>query len=473
MNIDHDHKVTNKKIYPKGSAALLVVPTTIAFLILTSSMTGIFYSSPQLVFAQNETVTSENLWGEDVNVTSGKEIPGQKIYTFLNGSMPKEDISTLAAQAESGGIEVVEVIPEAGIIIVNESEGEVSPLADAGENANSLVATEPNRQVTVDSQSIPTGVDRIDAERPQASSSASESNTTSAGNDPVNATIGILDTGIDLDNPDLNVVENVSFVDWFSRSGDDVYGHGTHVAGIAAAKDNGMGVVGVAPGARLISIKVLNDIGSGTTQDILQGLAYVLENPDKFDVINLSLGQTGVSSALNNMISEIVDAGVPVVVSAGNSNLSARYHSPASAEDAITVSATYDGDGKCGALGPSYERGEQTITDDSFAPYSNHGEIVDIMAPGTLINSTIPGGGFEEKSGTSMAAPHVAGAIALYKSVFPDAPPSEIADIINGRALYVGDSCDSIQENGRGFINDWKDDDDDAEEPHLYSGTLQ
>lgn len=95
------------------------------------------------------------------------------------------------------------------------------------------------------------------------------------------------------------------------------------------------------------------------------------------------------------------------------------------------------------------------------------------MAPGTLINSTLPGGNFGEYSGTSMAAAHVSGAIALYKSIYPNTSISEIEELIIGGAVYVDDQCNIKTNNGRGYINDWKYDYDDVRESILYIGSLQ
>ena len=331
---------------------------------------------------------------------------------------------------------------------------------------------EKSRLFFIHSESIPTGVDRIDSER-------TVPNQREATDGPLtNATVGILDTGIDPNHPDLNVDLNLSksFAD-LSPNIDDVVGHGTHVAGIAAAKDNGEGVVGVAPGAKVVAIKVLNDFGWGITADILEGLEYVLENAEKIDVINLSLGGAGRSDAIDKAIRQIVDAGVPVVVSAGNSDNDASFYGPANSDAAITVSASYDSDGRCGGLGSSTEFNGVTMPDDSVATYSNWGPPVDVIAPGTLINSTVPGG-YDSFSGTSMAAPHVAGAIALLKSLLPEGWQGDSpADLVRGLALQGQGSetviCDPSVENGKGTLTNWTTDGDFSHEPHLYAGVSQ
>ena len=241
----------------------------------------------------------------------------------------------------------------------------------------------------------------------------------------VDVDIAILDTGIDSGHPDLDVYQSVSFV-----TGDltpvDGHGHGTHVAGIAAAVDDDDGVYGTAPGARLWAIKVVDATGFVSMSDLLAGLDYVMANADQIDVVNMSLGfstlsddgNCGATNAdpLHQAICAVVDAGVVVVASAGNSvpyGHDASLLGPASYDEVITVSAVVETDG----LGPGAGQGAGTIygPDNSFAgTFSNYGWDVDIAAPGVDVISTWPGGGYLAGSGTSAAAPHVAGAAALW-----------------------------------------------------------
>jgi subtilisin family serine protease len=236
---------------------------------------------------------------------------------------------------------------------------------------------------------------------------------------PVDADIAILDTGI-RDLPDLGVAGGHSCVGSDPGGWDDDNGHGTHVAGIAAAIDNDAGVVGVAPGARLWAVKVLDRSGGGTFSDVICGLDWVVENADaeSIDVINLSLsGATRAgehkncsSSAFHRAICAVVDAGIPVVVAAGNQGTNAKTRVPAAFKEVITVSGFADLDGEPGKLGG---RGCGHY-DDSFLSFSNYGRAVDIAAPGGCIVSYRLGGGLEAASGTSAASPHVAGAIAHF-----------------------------------------------------------
>ena len=225
----------------------------------------------------------------------------------------------------------------------------------------------------------------------------------------IDVDIAILDTGIDMNHPDLNVIEFVNFVE-NSSDDDDRQGHGSHVAGISAALDNDVGVVGVAPGAKLWAVKVLGDNGQGSLSSIVSGIDYVTQHADEIEVANMSLGGEFSSDILNQAITNSVAAGIIYVVAAGNDDTDAASFSPANHPQVITVSAIADSDGKSGGTGPQTSAG----SDDSFATFSNFGSVVDIAAPGVDIQSTFRDGGYARLSGTSMSSPHVAGVAALY-----------------------------------------------------------
>ena len=177
--------------------------------------------------------------------------------------------------------------------------------------------------------------------------------TDSNNNNPtVNADIAILDTGIDLTNPDLNVYNEISFVNGTTSANDD-NGHGTLVAGIAATKNNGFGVVGVAPGARLWDVKVLDSQGNGLISDIIKGVDYVTGHADQIDVVNLSFGLNDCfSPALDSAIQNSISKRIVYVGRAGNDHTDVAHYSPADFNNVIAVSAIVDTDGKCGGLGP-------------------------------------------------------------------------------------------------------------------------
>jgi len=216
------------------------------------------------------------------------------------------------------------------------------------------------------------------------------------GVDGTGGTAWIIDTGIDLDHPDLNVdgTRGATFVDRTTTPEDD-NGHGTHCAGIVGAIDNEIGVIGVAANATVVPVKVLNRRGSGTYDAIIAGVDYVADNASAGDVANMSLGG-GYSEILNSAVEAAAATGVKFALAAGNESTSATVKSPASAEhpNIYTISAMAEG--------------------DVWASYSNYDNPpVDYCEPGSSIYSTYKGGGYATMSGTSMAAPHAAGILLL------------------------------------------------------------
>jgi len=240
------------------------------------------------------------------------------------------------------------------------------------------------------------------------------------------------------------------------NSWEDDNGHGTHVAGIAAAIDNDQDVVGVAPGARIWAVKVLDSRGSGSFGDVICGLDWVVAHKDTIDVVNLSLSGSGSendecnSSGFHKAICGVVDAGIPVVVAAGNQGRNASTRVPASYDEVITVSAIGDSDGKPGSNGPNTCFGNR---DDTFANYSNFGDDVDIAAPGDCILSLSNTGDPHRESGTSEASPHVAGAIADFVASFTAEhgrrPTSE-----ESRDWLLSDEASTPQNSSDGFSGD-------------------
>lgn len=296
-------------------------------------------------------------------------------------------------------------------------------------------------------QTLPTGVNRANAD----ASSAQAGN----GSGSVDVDVAILDTGIDLDHPDLNVhtagAKNCSS----GRSADDGNGHGTHVAGTVGAKDDANGVVGMAPGARLWPVRVLNNKGSGTISAIVCGIDYVAAHADQIEVANMSLGGTGSDDgncgrsngdAMHQAVCGAVSAGVTFVVAAGNEADDAARHVPASYDEVITVSALADFNGLPGGGAAATCRSD---VDDTFASFSNYGSDVDLIAPGVCIRSTWRGGGYSTISGTSMAAPHVAGGAALYLAGHPTATPAAVRSALQAAGTTDwnnADDKDAVQE---------------------------
>ncbi len=296
------------------------------------------------------------------------------------------------------------------------------------------LAAKPGNQ-TAAAGNIPTGIDRIDGELSSAASGD--------GAGAVDVDVAIIDTGIDRDHPDLNVVagKNCST----GNSFDDGNGHGSHVAGTVAARDDGAGVVGVVPGARLWAVRVLNNAGSGTTSSVICGIDYVTANASSIEVANMSLGGSGSDSvcggsdSYHNAICRSVSAGVTYAVAAGNSSADSNNYRPATYEEVITVSALADFDGKSGGVGSATCRSDE---DDTFANFSNYGADVDLIAPGVCIHSTWKDGGYNTISGTSMASPHVAGAAALYKANNPSASPAAVKSALQSAGNLDWDNRD-------------------------------
>lgn len=331
---------------------------------------------------------------------------------------------------------------------------------------------------------IPTGIMRIDAEGVNESPMIT------------GTIVAIIDTGIDLDHPDLNVSQDC----WFSAYGpnrtdaDDGNGHGTHVAGTVAAKaHNSTGVRGVAPGATLCPVKVLDNSGSGAWSDIIAGIDYVTNRRIEFNdgasdgdagvnikVANMSLGGCAsvvfmwcvaepppgndscgvvngiVEDPMHQAICNSTATGVVYSVAAGNDGEDALYFVPAAYPEVITVSAIADYNGKGGA-GAKAPRGCNYGPDDSLASFSNYGATVDIAAPGVCILSTYKGGGTKMLSGTSMATPHVTGAIALV--------PLELIHYSSRDAAMK-----ALQKKSQASYCGFSGDLDASEEPMVYAG---
>jgi len=261
---------------------------------------------------------------------------------------------------------------------------------DALENEPMVAYVEADGTMNANAQTLPWGINRIDA----------DSSSTLAGNGSgavSNVNAYIIDTGIDTAHADLNVVKHVNFA---GGSNKDCHGHGTHVAGTVAAKDNTINVVGVAPGAPLTGVKVLGCGGSGTTSGVIKGVDWVTANAVKPAVANMSLGG-GASQALDDAVVRSANSGVFYALAAGNDGANACNSSPARAGAGINngIATT-----------------AATNSSDIEASWSNYGPCVDIWAPGVSVLSTRKGGGTTTFSGTSMASPHVGGTGSLYLS---------------------------------------------------------
>jgi len=288
-----------------------------------------------------------------------------------------------------------------------------------------VAAVSPDRAVSIDAQTLPTGINRVDADlSPTAAINGVDTR--------VNVDVAVIDTGVDLDHPDLNVYTAGAKNCSTGNSADDGNGHGSHVAGTIGALDNAIGVVGVAPGARMWPVRVLNNAGSGSWSSVVCGIDYVTAHASEIEVANMSLGGTGTddgncgrsnNDTLHQAICRSVAAGVTYAVAAGNESDNAANHVPAAYDEVITVSALADFNGQPGGGAAATCRSD---VDDTFADFSNYGPDVDIIAPGVCIYSSWKGAGYNTISGTSMATPHVTGGAALYKATHPTASPATV-----------------------------------------------
>lgn len=277
---------------------------------------------------------------------------------------------------------------------------------DALRGDPAVLLVEPN--VVVHAHQVPTGVNRIGAD------SVRNGARPPTGGDPV----AVLDTGV-ANHPDLNLAGGHNCTGGAPTDFRDRNGHGTHVAGTIGAMGK---VPGVAPGTKIYAVKVLGDNGRGSIDDVICGLNWVASSNLGIVAVNLSLGAncSGYetcnedtrsdceSSAWHIAVCNLTAAGIAVVASAGNDGRDARESVPARYDQVITVGAFTDTDGCIGGRGRASLSGNR---DDRRWRWSNFGPAVDVIAPGDDIRSTVPGG-YGLLSGTSMAAPHVTGAIA-------------------------------------------------------------
>ena len=318
-------------------------------------------------------------------------LPARKIVVFKRGvsefdksdalrraggslvkKLRQRDMATVALDEDSA----VALSKDARVLrIEDDAVVEALEAIDNGKQARLNSKKSPSQPAEV----LPWGINKIDAEQVWL-----------LGGVGAGVNVGVIDTGISSVHPDLiaNIKGGVSEVGYTSSWNDD-NGHGSHVAGIIGAVDNSIGAIGASPAANLYAIKVLDRRGSGYLSDVIDGVDWAIGSG--MNVINLSLGCDCPSESLHDAVARARDAGIVVVAAAGNSGGSVLY--PAAYPEAIAVAA---------------------VDSSGIAPYwSSRGPEVDLAAPGKSIYSTYKRTGYATLSGTSMAAPHVAGATAL------------------------------------------------------------
>lgn len=273
-----------------------------------------------------------------------------------------------------------------------------------------------DRPVRALAQSLPTGINRIEADK--------SSQLSGNGSGSTSVRVAVIDSGSG-PHSDLNVVGGKNCSTGSRHK--DGNGHGTHVAGTIGARDNADGVVGVAPGTPIYSVRVLNNSGSGSWSTVICGVDWVSNTSlhPPIPVANMSLGGSGSddgncgntnNDALHRAICRSVDLGTTYVVAAGNQGANLAGHVPASYDEVLTATAMADFNGRPGGGAAATCRTDVDETPADFSNYAAAGgpdESHTIAAPGVCIRSTWYGGGYNTLSGTSMASPHVAGTIAL------------------------------------------------------------
>src|SRR5687767_12214873 len=356
--------------------------------------------------------------GAGATPADGDVVPGAWIVTLAPGVSP-DDVA--ADHGRRLGASVDHVYQHAARGYAARMSAGAAAKAAADPRVQSVVpdryvsiAGKANTTSTTSMQPVPFGIQRVYGY---------------GANKAIGAAVAVIDTGIDKSHPDLNVRGGYNCSNGSPAAWGDGNGHGTHVAGTIGAKDDTVGVVGVAPGTPLYAVRVLNNAGSGSWSSIICGINWVKANAGRYSikVANMSLGGSGGDAGCNadGLHKAICDAddAVTFVVAAGNSATDAKNFVPAAYDEVITVSALADFNGLPGGGGAATCRSD---VDDTLADFSNFGADVDLIAPGVCILSTWKGGGYNTISGTSMATPHVAGAAALFRASNSSASPAAV-----------------------------------------------
>ena len=343
---------------------------------------------------------------------SAGAVPNQVLVKFAEGTSD----SVIAAYVRGVNGRVSAEMEALGVVVLEVPRGKVAGVVADLQRLAIVEYAEPNFSASAfdTTPNDPRWAEQYGPARMQAPAAWDLSTGTGS------ITIAVVDTGVQSTHPEFagRLVAGCDFVNRDALPEDDD-GHGTHVAGIAgAAGNNSSGIAGISWGARIMALKVLDATGAGTYQQIAQAIVYAADNGAK--VINLSLGGSEPSSVLEDAVNYAVAQGAVVVAAAGNDGTNSPNY-PAAYAAAIAVAAT--------------------DSSNARASFSNYGSYVDLAAPGVNILSTDLASGYASKSGTSMAAPHVAGAAALlmgYSSAFTT--PAQVRAALETAALDLGSS---------------------------------
>ncbi|MEM7342837.1 MAG: S8 family peptidase [Chloroflexota bacterium] len=349
----------------------------------------------------------------------------------------RPNVGTLGAQSSlrASGLAPLEIISQNGTLRVKVEPGQEAATINALKERGDIEFATVNHVISIANEpndtwySFQWALDHTN----DADIDAPEAWSYNTGGDEI--IIAILDTGIDLDHPDLqaNIVNGATFIPGTSTPDDD-HGHGTHVAGIAAAiGNNNLGIAGVSWRAKLMPVKVLSASGSGSDSTVSQGIEYAVNNGAH--IINMSLGAAYTSypcsgfDTISNAINYAKSQGVLVVAAAGNESVG-KVSCPSAYDEVISVSST--------------------TSSNSLSSFSNYGPRVDVSAPGSSIYSTLRGGGYGYQSGTSMATPYVAGLAALILSFETTLNADQVRNILETTVDDLGTvGWDQLYGHGR------------------------
>jgi subtilisin family serine protease len=339
----------------------------------------------------------------------------RKIVVFEAGIADKTAQQAVVQSAGGSVIKALPLINGLAIQIPGPAVAALQRRAQVRRIDDDLVISaivKPGAAPSQPAQTVPWGIAQIDASPAWAYSTGAA------------VKLAIVDSGIKLNHADLqaNTAGGINTISP-KKSADDDNGHGTHVAGIAGAINNTIGVVGAAPQVDLYAVKVLNRSGTGWLSDIIEGLTWCIDND--IQVVNMSLGSDYGNDSFHEAVIAVNNAGIVQVAAAGNNGGgygtgtgSVIY--PAAYPEVIAVTAIDSG--------------------DSLADFSSYGSTVDLAAPGDSIYSTWKDGYYATLSGTSMASPHVAGVAALRLALHPTETPAQVKAALQASAEDLGDA---------------------------------
>lgn len=404
-------------------ALLIAVPQTVAaepgdqstqssrVVIVKDSKSGaVIYQTAQSFYYGLTAPTSSSI------IEQGEIDPSAIIVKYKNGSVTTEKLNTVAKAISKTGAKISTLNEKLGFALVK--------LGDRKEYFNALSQLTKNPEIEYAEPNYLAHITQTPNDPYYNQQWGPQDIKANLAWDKVSSaqragvTIAILDTGINANHEDLqaSIVPGYNFID-NNNNPVDGHGHGTHVAGIAAAiTNNGKGIAGVAGGAKIMPIKVMNDSGSGDYASIINGIKYAADHGAQ--VISMSLGGPGYSQAMQDAVNYAISRGASVVAASGNSNSAVAF--PGNCDGVITV----------GAVGSNNQR----------ASFSNYGPEMDVVAPGVNIISSYKGNAnsYTAMSGTSMATPFVAGVTALVKAANPNLTSAQVTQIIDQAATDLG-----------------------------------